>query len=188
MSLMEPNRRFRRRRTEASAESAEGRHKVRRIRAAASLVGGLTVAAVIVGTAAGGSHTFTASYTGTVTEKVNGPAVTAAPRGKGRGTLIGKSTLTGIVSATTANPPCSPLNGPGTLAGVAGKLKVKLLSTSRGCAASEEDRDNISFAGSAKVIGGTGKFRAARGTLRFSGHYDRAAGSFSVKLRGTLKY
>jgi hypothetical protein len=161
---------------------------VKRLRAGASLVGGLAVAAAVVGTAAGGSHAFRASYTGTVTEKVDGQAVTATPRGKGTGTPIGKGTLTGIVSATTANPPCSPLNGPGTLAGAAGKLKVKLLPTSRGCAASEEDRDNISFSGSAKVTGGTGKFRAARGTLRFTGHYNRANGSFNVKLSGTLKY
>jgi hypothetical protein len=161
---------------------------VKRLRAGASLVGGLAVAAAVVGTAAGASHAFRASYTGTVTEKVDGQAVTATPRGKGTGTPIGKSTLTGIVSATTANPPCSPLNGPGTLAGTAGKLKVKLLATSRGCAASEEDRDNISFSGSAKVTGGTGKFRAARGTLRFTGHYNRANGSFNVKLSGTLKY
>jgi hypothetical protein len=161
---------------------------VERFRAPASIVGGVAVAAAVAGTALGSSTAFTARYAGTVTEKVNGTAVTAVPNGKGTGTLIGKSTLTGIVKATTANPPCSPLNGPGTLAGAKGKLKVTLLPTSRGCAASEEDRDSISFSGSAKVIGGTGKFRKAKGTLRFTGHYDRAGGSFSVKLKGTLKY
>jgi hypothetical protein len=161
---------------------------VERLRAPASLIGGLAVAAVLVGTALGGTSTaFTASYKGTVTEKVSGQMVTAVPRGKGTGTPIGKGTLTGTVTATTANPPCSPLNGPGVLAGTAGKLKVILLSTSRGCAASEEDRDSISFSGSAKVTGGTGKFRAKKGTLRFTGHYDRANGTFNVKLRGTLR-
>jgi hypothetical protein len=161
---------------------------VKRFRAPASLIGGLAVAAIVVGAALGSSTAFTASYSGTVTEKVNGSTVTATPHGKGSGTVIGKSTLTGIVTATTANPPCSPLNGPGTLAGKVGKLKVTLLSTSRGCAAGEDDRDNISFSGSAKVIGGTGKFRAAKGTLRFTGHYDRSSGTFNVKLRGTLRY
>jgi hypothetical protein len=152
------------------------------------LIGGLAVAAVVVGGALGSSTAFTASYSGTVTEKVNGQAITAAPRGKGTGTLIGKSTLTGTVSATTANPPCSPLKGPGALVGKAGKVKLNLLPTSRGCAAGEDDQDNISFSGTAKVTGGTGKFRAAKGTLRFSGHYDRSNGSFNVKLKGTLKY
>jgi hypothetical protein len=161
---------------------------VKRFRAPASLLGGLAVAAVLAGGALGSSTAFTASYAGMVTEKVSGQNVTATPRGKGTGTLLGKSTLTGSVTATTSNPPCSPLNGTGALTGKVGTLKVKLLSTSRGCAAGEDDRDSISFSGSAKVTGGTGKFRAAKGTLRFTGHYDRSSGAFTVKLRGTLKY
>jgi hypothetical protein len=161
---------------------------VKHFRAPATLFGGLVVVALVAGTALAKTSVFSASYTGMVTEKVNGQMVTAVPRGKGAGTLIGKSTLTGTVAATTADPPCSPLKGPGLLAGKAGKLKVTLLPTARACAAGEEDRNNISFAGSAKVIGGTGKFRAAKGTLRFSGRYDRSNGAFTVKLRGTLKY
>jgi hypothetical protein len=161
---------------------------VKRFRAPASVIGGLAVAAVLVGTALGSSNALVASYSGTVTEKVNGQIVTALPKGKGTGTVIGRSTLTGIVAATTANPPCSPLNGPGTLTSAKGKLKLTLLTGSRGCAASEEDRNDISFSGSAKVKSGTGKFRGAKGTLRFSGHYDRGNGTFNVKLRGTVKY
>lgn len=161
---------------------------MKRLRAPATFFGGIAVAAVVVGSALGSSTAFVAKYSGTVTEKVDGQLVTAVPKGKGTGTLIGKSTLTGVVKATTANPPCSPLNGPGTLAGAKGKLQVNLLPTSRGCAASEEDKDNISFSGSAKIIGGTGKFRGAKGTLRFSGHYNRAGGTFDVKLTGTVKH
>jgi hypothetical protein len=161
---------------------------VHRFRAPGTIVGGLAVAAIVVGAALGStSKTFTASYKGTVTEKVSGQTVTAVPRGTGTGTPIGKGTLTGTVTGTISNPPCSPLNGPGVLSGTAGKLKVTLLSSSRGCAASEDDRDNISFSGSAKVTSGTGKFRGAKGTLRFTGHYDRAGGTFNVKLRGTLR-
>jgi hypothetical protein len=161
---------------------------MKRLPAPATIAGGLAVAALVAGTALGGSSALVAKYSGTVTEKVNGQLVTAVPKGKGTGTLIGKSVLTGVVKATTANPPCSPLNGPGTLAGAKGKLQLALLPTSRGCAASEEDKDNISFSGSAKVIGGTGKFRSAKGTLRFTGHYNRAGGTFDVKLTGTVKY
>lgn len=161
---------------------------MRRFRAPASVIGGLAVAAVLVGAALGSSSALVATYSGKVTEKVNGHIVTALPNGKGTGTLIGKSTLTGIVTATTANPPCSPLNGPGTLSGAKGKLRLTLVTGSRGCAASEEDQDNISFSGRAKVKSGTGKFRGAKGTLRFTGHYDRSSGAFNVKLQGTLKY
>lgn len=161
---------------------------MKRFRAQAALLGGAAVAAILAGGALGSSSAFVAKYSGSVTEKVNGQQVTAVPLGKGTGTPIGKGTLTGVVKATTANPPCSPLNGPGTLAGPKGKLSVTLLSTSRGCAASEEDKDSISFSGSAKILKGTGKFRGAKGTLRFSGHYDRAGGTFNVKLTGTIKY
>jgi hypothetical protein len=156
--------------------------------APATLVGGLAVAAVVAGNALAHSAAFTASYSGIATEKVSGQIVTATAKGKGVATMVGKSTITGTVVATTANPPCSPFKGPGLIAGKLGKLKVNVLPTSRGCAAGQDDQNNISLSGTAKVTGGTGKYRAAKGVLRFSGHYDRGSGAFTVKLRGTLKY
>jgi hypothetical protein len=123
-----------------------------------------------------------------VTEKVDGQAVTALVIGAGTGTVVGKSKLGGTVNATTENPPCSPLKGLGAIVGPLGRLKITVVSTSRGCAASEEDQNDISVSGTAKVTGGTLKFRKARGTLRFTGRYDRQAGTFSVKLTGTLTY
>lgn len=161
---------------------------MKRVLGLASMVAALAVAATWVGTALGSSTAFKASYRGTVTEKVSGSTVLAAPRGRGTGTLIGKGTLIGQVTATTANPPCTPLKGPGTLTGAKGKLKITLLTTSRACAAGQDDQDNISFSGSAKITGGTGIFRRAKGTLRYSGHYDRATGAFNVRLLGTLKH
>jgi hypothetical protein len=73
------------------------------------------------------------------------------------------------------------------ISGAKGKLKVKVLPTSRGCAASEDDRNNISVVGTVKVTGGTGKFRKARGNLRFTGHYNRSTGAFTVKLKGKVR-
>jgi hypothetical protein len=152
----------------------------------------LVVTAALAGPALAGfaahSAVFSGSYTGTATEKVNGQTVTAAARGKGTGTLVGKSTITGTVVANTSDSPCALFGGPGVIAGAKGKLKVKILPTSRGCAASEEMRDNISLAGTVKVTGGTAKFSKARGTLRFSGRYNRSSGAFTVKLKGTLRY
>jgi len=156
-----------------------------------SLMAALAVAAICVGTAIGSSTTFTASYKGKVTEVVNGSAVTATPKGTGKATLIGKGSLTGTVTANTSNPPCTPLSGPGTLKGSKGTLKLKLTNApapSRACAAGQDDQNNISFSGSAKVTGGTGVLKKAKGTLHYSGHYDRGTGAFTVKLTGTLKY
>jgi hypothetical protein len=154
-----------------------------------SLIAVLAAAVVYVGTAVGSSTNFTASYKGKVTEKVVGTNVTATPNGKGTATLIGKGTVTGTVAASTnSTTGCSPLSGPGTLNGTKGTLKLKLLSGSRGCAASQDDQNHITFSGKAKVTGGTGALKKASGTLSFLGHYNRGTGAFDVKLVGTLKH
>lgn len=153
----------------------------------------VAVTAVIAVLAAGAAFAastvaFKGTYAGTVTEKVVGQDVSALAVGNGTGTVIGKGKLAGTVKATTANPPCSPISGPGTISGAAGKLKLTVTPTSHGCAASEDDQNSISVSGVAKVVGGTLKFKKAHGTLRFSGHYDRGTGAFNVKLTGTLLY
>jgi len=131
---------------------------------------------------------FKATYAGQVTEKVDGSNVTGLVSGTGTSNVIGKGKLTGTVAATTANPPCSPLTGSGALTGTKGNLKVTLTPPSRGCGASEEDQTDITVSGTAKVTGGTLKFKKAKGSIHFSGSYNRTSGAFSVKLTGTLTY
>ena len=128
------------------------------------------------------------AYTGKVTEKVDGSNVSALTAGIGAITVVGKGKLVGTVTGTTANPPCSPLAGSGSITGPKGNLKVTLASTSRACAASEDDQNNITVSGNAKVTGGTLQFKKAKGTIHFSGPYDRKAGTFSVKFTGKLTY
>ena len=133
--------------------------------------------------------TFKGQYAGHVTEKVDGQNVTALTAGTGTGTAVGKGKLTGTVQATTANPPCSPLSGTGWITGPKAKLKVTVVSpTSQGCAASQEDQNNITVSGNAKVTGGTLQFKKAKGAIHFSGSYDRSTGAFSIKLTGRLTY
>ena len=165
---------------------------MRHFRGLPLFVAAVALAAVVAGTAYGAAQTkvnFTGSYKGTVAEKVDGSTVTAKATGTGTGTAIGKGGLAGSVTATTSSDqPCAPFNGPGTLSGSKGKLKVTVATGSRGCAASQEEKDSISIAGTVKVNGGTLKFKKAKGTLRFTGHYDRASGAFNVKLTGSLTY
>jgi hypothetical protein len=133
--------------------------------------------------------TFKGAYAGKVTEKVDGQNVTALSLGVGTGTAVGKGKLTGTVAATTANPPCSPLSGTGAITGSKGNLKVLLVpATSKGCAASQDDQNTILISGTAKVVGGTLVFRKAKGSIHFSGTYDRSSGAFSVKLTGKFTY
>jgi hypothetical protein len=164
---------------------------VRHFRAIPFLIATVALAAVVAGTAFAAAQTkvaFKGSYKGTVTEKVDGQNVTAVANGAGKGTAVGVGKLSGVVKATTANPPCSPILGPGTISGLKGKLKLTVTAPSRGCAAGEDDQDNITVSGTAKVTGGTLKFRKAKGSLHFSGHYDRKSGSFNVNLTGSLTY
>lgn len=149
----------------------------------------LALAAVFISSAAAATITFSGSYKGKVTERVDGQLVTAVVAGTGIGTVIGKGTVGGkVVATTTPDSACAPFKGPGTIKGAKGTLKLSVLSGSRGCAASEEDKDNISFAGTAKVVGGAGKFIKARGSLRFTGRYDRTSGLFTLKLTGKVTY
>ena len=160
---------------------------MRHLRAPAMLILGLAVVAALAASATAKTTKFTATYSGTVTEKVAGQTVTATTKGTGKGTLIGKSTVSGIVTATTSDQACAPFGGPGTIVGTGGKLKVTVVN-SRGCAASQEAQNDISVAGFVTVKGGTGKWKAAKANLHFTGHYDRGSGAFTVKLTGTLKY
>jgi hypothetical protein len=155
-----------------------------------AVVIGLVVAAGTAFAAAPKPKTvaFKGSYAGLVTEKVNGTDVTALTKGTGIGNVIGKSNLTGTVTASTANPPCSPIAGSGWLTGAKGKLKVTVLPTSRGCAASEQDQTHITVSGTVKVTGGTLLFRKAKATIHFSGAYNRTSGAFNIKLTGKLTY
>lgn len=164
---------------------------MRHFRVTTFLLAALAVAAIAATTAmAAQSVAFSANYKGKVTEKVSGQTVNAVAKGTGTGNLVGKSTVSGTVVADTSNASstgCGPFNGPGKIVGPKGTLNVKILPTSKGCAAGQDDQDNISLSGTVKVIGGTAKFKKAKGNLHFSGHYDRASGAFTVKLTGSLK-
>jgi hypothetical protein len=151
-------------------------------------VAAVVITALAAGTAfAAGGSTFTAKYAGTVTEKVNGNTIVAAVKGSGSGKLVGVSKLAGTATGTTSpESACAPFFGPGTITGAKGTLKLKVVAGSRACAAGEDDRDNISFSGTATVTGGSGKFKKTRGSLHFSGHYDRAGGAFTVKFTGRV--
>ena len=165
---------------------------MRHFRGLPFLIAALALAAIVATSAFAAAQkkiNFSGSYKGTVTEKVDGNTVNARAAGTGTGTVIGKGSLAGSVTATTsADQPCAPFNGPGTLTGKKGKLKVTVATGSRGCAASQDEPNDITVSGTAKVTGGTGIFKKAKGSLHFSGHYDRKGGSFNVKLTGPLTY
>jgi hypothetical protein len=161
----------------------------------------LVLSALIAGTAFAAQAkkvTFSATYAGTAVTKVSGNTIAYTASGKGLQSATGvgmpagakASKLVGLGKADKTNASdsgCAPFNGPATITSTAGKLKVTVIPTSRGCAASQDDQDNVNLSGSVKVSGGTGKFKTAHGLLKFSGHFNNSTGAFTVKLfKGTL--
>jgi hypothetical protein len=132
---------------------------------------------------------FKGKYAGTAVTKVTGDRVDYNAKGNGSATLVKTSKISGTGAGDKSNPPCAPFNGPAAITSKIGKLKLKVLPSSRACA-SEQDQDHVDFSGTAKVLGGTLKLAHARGSIHFSGKLTRSTGHFTVSLRsiGSLTY
>jgi hypothetical protein len=129
---------------------------------------------------------FTAKYSGQASTKVDGNTANISATGTGIGTLIGKGTLTGTGTGDSSQQPCVPFGGLGKLTGVASTtVTFKVITNSQGCG--DEGGHVFSLKGTATVLKATGKLAKAKGSLRFTGLYDRDGGTFSVKFTGTLK-
>jgi len=128
---------------------------------------------------------FTGSYSGQASTKVDGSLATISATGTGKGTLIGAGKLTGGGTGDSSQQPCVPFGGTGKLTGVAGTtISFKVAQTAQGCG--DEGGHVFSLKGYATVLKATGKLAKAKGTLKFTGVYDRDGGTFSVKFTGTL--
>lgn len=151
----------------------------------------VTAAAAVTASALAGTAakpriiSFAASYSGTAVVKVDGNVADIAANGTGKGTVIGAGKITGVGKGDTSSQPCVPFAGPGTMTGAqATKLSFVVVQGSQGCG--DEQGQVFSVSGKAKVTKGTGKLAKAKGTLKFTGIYDRSDGSFSVKFKGPL--
>jgi hypothetical protein len=137
------------------------------------------------GAATSKSVAFAASYSGTAAVQVNGDIANISANGTGTGTMLGAGKITGTGTGDSTQQPCVPFTGPGSMVGTAGtKLTFTVASGSQGCG--DEQGQVFSVVGKATVTNGTGKLAKAHGTLKFTGVFDRGAGTFSVKFKGTL--
>jgi hypothetical protein len=152
---------------------------------------GVVIAAVVIGTAWAGTAAseakivpFTAKYAGTATVKITDGIADIAANGAGTGTPIGKSKITGKGKGDSTVQPCVPFTGPGSMTGIKGNINFLVLPGSSGCG--DEEGNVFSVSGRAKVTKGTKAFKTAKGTLKFTGVYDRGQGTFSIKFIGKL--
>ena len=148
----------------------------------------LAAGMLLAGTALAQSATkipFTAKYAGTAVTKVTDNVVDIAATGAGKGTIIGAGKVTGKGTGDSSQQPCVPFSGTGKMTGVAlTTITFKVTSVSKGCG--DESGQTFSLVGKAVVLKATGKLKNAKGTLKFTGTYDRGSGAFTVKFVGTL--
>ena len=125
------------------------------------------------------------TYAGTATTKTDGNTVTIAANGTGKASLLGAGKLTGNGTGDSSQQPCVPFAGTGTLTGAGSVITYKVPTGASGCG--DEGGHTFSIKGVFQVVKATGKLAKAKGSLRFSGVYDRDGGTWNVKVAGTLK-
>ena len=143
------------------------------------------VAAAATSTATVKAFPFTAKYAGTAVVKVDETVANISANGAGKGTLLGVGKVTGKGTGNTAEQPCIPFTGVGTMTGtLKTKLVFKVVPSSSGCG--DEAGQVFSINARATVVKGYGKLVNAHGKLKITGTYDRGKGTFAVKFAGTL--
>jgi hypothetical protein len=141
---------------------------------------------------------FKASYSGTLTFLLTGSSSSSSASvtsvtGHGPATLLGTSTLSGTGNVpATASSSGFHFTGTGKIVGHGGSLSLRIVSSSGN--APEDTAGVVTLSGSVKIISGTGSFKRATGTLKFSGDFaianDGTTGTqspaFSSKISGTI--
>jgi len=125
---------------------------------------------------------FSGKYSGKTSVTVKGSAIKiSSVSGSGSGT-DSLNKLTGSNGTGHTSGTCGFFSGPASISGSGGSLTLSVNSSSKGCGESNVK----SVSGTAKVTGGSGKLKGAKGTLSFSGSYNKSAGTFSVSISGTV--
>jgi len=136
---------------------------------------------------------FSGHYSGIASLLINNGSVTISSiRGKGKGTIVGASSVPGRGSASAAAQ-CDPFGGGGSITGAGAKITLTVAkSTASGCSNGESGPITVTFKGVAKATGGSGKTKGAAGSIKFSGSLKLANtsgsqnGPFTVALTGKL--
>jgi hypothetical protein len=156
--------------------------------AAVALV--VAAAGVIAASAFAGGTTkaaFRANFSGKAVVRVSGSqAEISSAQGTGSGVPIGKATLFGKGAGNNSDP-CPLWGGNATITTKTGKLKFAIAPIA-GNACTDEQGQQFALSGRGTFKGGTGKYKKAKGTFKFSGNFNRGTGAFSVKFVGTLTY
>jgi hypothetical protein len=132
-----------------------------------------------------GAIVFAGTYSGQASTKVDGNNASISANGNGTGTGVGSGTITGSGTADASQQPCPPFGGTGTITGAKGTIQFSVASGAKGCG--DDGGHVFSLVGYLTVTKATGAVANKKGQLRFTGTYNRDAGTFQIKLTGTLK-
>lgn len=137
--------------------------------------------------AAGGSVTVNLKFEGQAQVKQSGSSLDIKADAQGSGDPLGGSAhLSGAGQGNSDAKPCPVFTGPGTIEGSGGdKLSFTVDPKSSGCP-DADDNNTVIVAGNAVVAGGGGKYAKAKGTLRFSGTFERQSGTLKLQFTGSL--
>lgn len=159
--------------------------------AAVLLVGAATAASAPKATSspavASVKATFSGSYAGkAIVSATSDTAASINAKGAGKSNVLGASTLTGL-GVGFQGTPCNSFSGKGTIKGKLGQLNFTVAPGAKACPSTSDSNQNAITA-TAKVTGGTLKFKKAKGLLKITGNYDRGKGTFTSTLKGALTY
>jgi hypothetical protein len=157
-----------------------------RVLVAVSVIGAaVLMAGSAIATAASAATTpFKGSYAGRAIVRATGDTAVLSASGVGTGTVIGKGTLTGTGIGANQEP-CPVFSGKGTLTGKTGKINFTVKQGATSCPGASESDPNV-LKGTVTVVGGTGAFKKAKGTLKLGGTYSRATGKYAVTFTGKI--
>lgn len=137
---------------------------------------------------------FKGSYSGTATVLIDNSSVTIqSVKGKGSASVVGAGSLSGTGDGTGSSGQCVSFTGPGTIKGANGTIKFTVNpAKSQGCSSGQSGPVTVTVNGIAKVTGGTGKAKGAKGNLSFKGTLKlndttgSQSGAFSGSVSGKL--
>jgi hypothetical protein len=133
---------------------------------------------------------FKARYTGTASLLIDNSSVKIlSVAGIGTASLVGSGSISGTGDGTGANSLCVPFTGKGAIKGSTGSIKFSVNATkSQGCSSGQSGPVTVSVTGLAKVTGGSGSAKGAKGNLKFKGtlKLNDTTGSQSGTFSGTL--
>lgn len=144
------------------------------------------VAAKTTTAAAAAAVAVSVNFSGSAQVKQSGSSLDIKADANGSGAPFGSAHLTGAGKGNSDAKPCPVFTGPGTIEGSGGdKITFTVDPKSSGCP-DADDNNVVIVTGIANVDGGGGKYAKAKGSLRFSGNFERNGGKLTISFTGSL--